>query len=233
MELLLDTLRLMDAFNPEAERKYLVLKKEAQLVSFNLIRAINMEIHDDNELLKTLVDNLQKAKKIGMRGDLIDIATTLKALCTKLLQEMLARTTANTDEEDDPMKQVFMLKEEDLRRSVYDSYYDNQVGLVDLTLSTELEPNLALHPFKCDYLAMAAININYLKKNMALSRKFLVDEETYSLLNVYTRCAFLLSDGKPDSSKSLEFNNVRDDKLLKFARLLFRYKHNLDELFGA
>ena len=36
-------------------------------------------------MLKTLVDNLKKAKDIGMRGELIDIATTLKALCVKLL----------------------------------------------------------------------------------------------------------------------------------------------------
>ena len=54
-------------------------------VSTNLLRAINMEIHDDNELLRMLVENLNKAKDIGMRGEVIDVATTLKALCKKLL----------------------------------------------------------------------------------------------------------------------------------------------------
>ena len=107
-------------------------------VSSNLMRAINMEIHDDNELLKLLVENLKKAKDIGMRGEVIDIATTLKALCVKLLQEMLARTS-QSDEEDDPTKQVFMLKEEDLRRSVYDQSYDRFIDLEDKNLSTELE----------------------------------------------------------------------------------------------
>ena len=89
-------------------------------VAANLMRAINMEIHDDNELLKILVENLNKAKDIGMRGEVIDIATTLKVLCVKLLQEMLVKKQ-DSDEEDDPTKQVFMLKEDDLRRSVYDS----------------------------------------------------------------------------------------------------------------
>lgn len=72
-------------------------------VSTNLTRAINMEIHDDNELLKILVENLKKAKEIGMRGEMIDMAITLKALSVKLLQEMLAKTS-NSDEEDDPTK---------------------------------------------------------------------------------------------------------------------------------
>ena len=36
-----------------------------------------------------------------MRGEVIDIATTLKALCSKLLQEMLQKTS-NSDDEDDP-----------------------------------------------------------------------------------------------------------------------------------
>jgi hypothetical protein len=48
-----------------------------------------MEIHDDNEMLKVLVDNIAIAKQIGMRGEVIDVAVTLKALCTKFLQEMV------------------------------------------------------------------------------------------------------------------------------------------------
>ena len=131
-----------------------------------------MEIHDDNELLKLLVENLKKAKDIGMRGEVIDIATTLKALCVKLLQEMLARTS-QSDEEDDPTKQVFMLKEEDLRRSVYDQSYDRFIDLEDKNLSTELEQNMALHPYRCDYISIASLNLNFLRKNMALSRKLL------------------------------------------------------------
>jgi len=50
-----------------------------------------------------LVQNLQQAKQIGMRGEVIDLATTLKALCTKLLQEMLSKPQRSDDEdEDDP-----------------------------------------------------------------------------------------------------------------------------------
>lgn len=123
---------------------------------------------------------------------------------------MVAKTT-NSDEEDDPTKQVFMIKEEDLRRSVYDVYYDRFIDYEDKNLSTELEPNMALHPYRTDYLSIAGLNLNYLRKNMALSRKLLQEEETYSLLNIYTRCAFILCDSHQESSKSLEFNNARDD----------------------
>ena len=203
---------------------------QAMNVSANLMRAINMEIHDDNELLKVLVDNLDKAKSIGMRGDVIDLANTLKMLCRKLLQEMLAKTS-NSDEEDDPTKQVFMLREEDLRRSVYDPFYDKYIENVDSNLTSELEPNLALHPYRVDYIAVAGLNLNYVRKNMVTSRKLLNEEETYSLLNIYTRCAFILCDSSIESSKSLEFNNARNDIQLRFARLLFRYRHNLDQLF--
>lgn len=115
---------MMDSSNEKAEQKYQELKAVAINVSYNLLRAINMEIHDDPELLKVLVENLNKAKEIGMRGEIIDFAKTLKALCLKLLQEMLGKNS-NQEEEEDPSKQVFMVKEEDLRRSVYDPYYDN------------------------------------------------------------------------------------------------------------
>lgn len=40
-------------------------------------------------MLKVLVDNIAIAKQIGMRGEVIDVAVTLKALCTKFLQEMV------------------------------------------------------------------------------------------------------------------------------------------------
>lgn len=172
LEILLDSLYMMDSTNKQGETKYEELKVIATNVSANLIRAINMEIHDDNELLKILVENLKKAKELNMRGEVIDIATTLKALCVKLLQEMLAKTT-NSDDEDDPTKQVFILKEEDLRRSVYDTYYDRYVDFEDKNLSTELEPNMAVHPYRTDYLNIAGLNLNYLRKNMTLSRKLL------------------------------------------------------------
>ena len=64
-----------------------------------------------------------------------------------------------------------------------------------------------------------------------VSRKHLYDEETYGMINIYTRCAFMLSDGLPDMAKNLTFNNIRNDRDLKIARLLFRYRLNLDNLF--
>jgi hypothetical protein len=66
---------------------------------------------------------------------------------------------------------------------------------------------------------------------MTESRKLLYEDENYPIINVYTRSAFLLCDGSPDSGQSLAFSNIRDDSLLKYARLIFRYRLNLDELF--
>lgn len=85
LEILLDALYMMDSTNKQAEAKFEELKVIAINVVSNLMKAINMEIHDDNELLNILVVNLEEAKKIGMRGEVIDIATTLKALIVKLL----------------------------------------------------------------------------------------------------------------------------------------------------
>ena len=65
-----------------------------------------------------------------MRGELIDFARTFKKLCSQLLQSMLNKSTYS-DEEEDPTKQFFMLKEEDLHRSVYDESYDKYVDKPD------------------------------------------------------------------------------------------------------
>lgn len=66
---------------------------------------------------------------------------------------------------------------------------------------------------------------------MTESRKILYDDDAYPIINAHTRAAFLLTDGGSDASKSLQFSNVRDDVMLIYARLLFRYRLNLDELF--
>jgi len=101
-----------------------------------------------------------------------------------------------------------------------------------LGFSVDLEPNLGLHPFSTDYIKLTNLNIKYTMRNMTESRRILYEDEIYPMINVHTRAAFLLSDGAPDSGKSLQFSNVRDDMMLRYARLLFRYRLNMDELFG-
>jgi len=130
---------------------------------------------------------------------------------------------------------MYILREED-KRSVYDPKYNEFFGLrtldqFNLGFSVDLEPNLGLHPFNTDYIKLTNLNLNYARKNMTESRKVLYEDETYPMINVHTRAAFLLSDGGSNSSKSIHFNNVRDDNLLRFSRLIFRYRLNLDELF--
>lgn len=128
-----------------------------------------------------------------------------------------------------------MLREDDAACSVLDSRYDEFIdaGYDKLGLTSDVEPNLGLHPFSTDYIKITNLNLNYTRKNLTESRKLLLEEETYAFINIYTRCQFLLSDGEHDSSKSLAFSNARDDLQLRFTRLIFRYRLNLDECFEA
>ena len=75
------------------------------------------------------------------------------------------------------------------------------------------------------------MNKNYLKNNKIESRKMLMDEENYELVNIFTRCAFILTDGGLDSTKTLDYQQVRGDYNMKLARLIFRYRSHLDDLF--
>jgi hypothetical protein len=118
--------------------------------------------------------------------------------------------------------------------SVFDPKYQkyaNQIDYKKLGITSELEPQLAYHPLVADYIKIAALNLAYTKKNLTVSRKLVHDEETYGTVNVYTRSAYLLSDGLPDMAKNLTLSQIRDDQKMKIARLLFRYRHNLDNLF--
>lgn len=74
---------------------------------------------DDNELNSILDNALSEAKRIGMRGEILDIAFTLKMLRNNLLQEMQSKTN-NSDDEEDPM---FELYDEDKTLNVYDEKY--------------------------------------------------------------------------------------------------------------
>ena len=232
----MDTLELMNASNKPAREKYEKLSQEANQIGQDLMRAINMDIGsgNDNQLLQKLVESLNRAKELGMRGEVIDIATTLKALCTKLLQEMVSQ--APKDEEDnDDSHQKYILREED-KKSVFDPKYFEYISKksledYDLNMALDLEPNLGLHPYQTDYMKLALLNLNYAKRNMDDSRKVLYEEEIYPIINVHTRAAFLLADGRPESSKSLQFSNIRDDMMLRYARLIFRYRLNLDQCF--
>ena len=102
IEVLLECLRFMSARNLRAEEKYTELTQVAQEVSRNLLRVLNMDPRmDDNELNEILDHALEEAKRIGMRGEIIDVAITLKMIRNNLLQEMQNRT-GDSDVEEDP-----------------------------------------------------------------------------------------------------------------------------------
>lgn len=57
-----------------------------------------MELTDDNELNSMLENALNEAKRIGMRGEIIDVSMTLKMLRNNFLTEMQNKS-ANSDDE--------------------------------------------------------------------------------------------------------------------------------------
>ena len=65
------------------------------------MRVLNMEARlDDNELNSLLDRALSEARRIGMRGEVIDVAVTLRMMRNKLLEEMQNRTGQSDEEED-------------------------------------------------------------------------------------------------------------------------------------
>ena len=95
---------------------------------------------------------------------------------------------------------MFTLGEDDRNRNVYDPAYDEHIEAPD-ELIPGIEPNLAMHPFATDYMKVAMdMNLRHLEKQMTESRKQLMDEESYRLVTIFTRCAFILSDGGIDAN---------------------------------
>jgi len=86
MEVLLECLRMISCRNLRAEDKYAELTLVAQTVARDLIRVLNMDPRmEDNELNEMLDHALDEAKRIGMRGEIIDVAITLKMMRNNLL----------------------------------------------------------------------------------------------------------------------------------------------------
>jgi hypothetical protein len=74
------------------------------------------------------------------------------------------------------------------------------------------------------------MNVNYVRKNLKDAQKFLRDEDNnYAFRNVFERSYFLTTEKGTNDSKVFSF--AKNDANLKMARLIFRYRNNLDELF--
>jgi hypothetical protein len=227
LEVLLDCLKFMNARNIPAEKKYYELANEAHLIAHELLKVVNMEVKDDTEMQRLLVTNLKRGKQIGLRGELIDTARHLYLLTDKVLGEMRGKAAAVSDDEDEALYEV---NEEDRPLNVYDARLDGFIEAKPeaLGLTSEVEPHLAYHPYSTDYLKLANLNLNYVKKNLNEAKKFLKDEESYAYRNIFERCSVLLSDAGDRSEASITYNLARNDSNLKLARLIFRYRNNLD-----
>jgi hypothetical protein len=123
--------------------------------------------------------------------------------------------------------------EEDKTMNVYDEKYDQyiEMGIEDLGLTSEVEGNLGFHPLSTNYISATVMNVNYVKKNLKEAQKFLRDEESYAFRNIFDRCFFLLTESNDASVHSKAYNLAKNDANLKMARLIFRYRNNLDDLF--
>lgn len=180
LEVLLECLRLMCARNLKAEEKYAELSVVAVGVARDLMRVLNMDTRlDDNEMNVMLDHALQEAKRIGMRGEVIDVAVTLKMMRNNLLQEMQNRS-GQSDEEEDPAGMMLYGgasggfgggvggDDDKTTMNVYDEKYDQYIEMSaeELGLTSEVEPHLGYHPYSCNYLLISLLNVNYVRKNL-------------------------------------------------------------------
>ena len=69
------------------------------------------------------------------------------------------------DEEDNA---IYEVSEEERPLNAYDTILDKYIGMSaeDLGLNSEVELNLAAHPFSTDYLRLTNLNLNYVRKNL-------------------------------------------------------------------
>ena len=68
-----------------------------------------------------------------------------------------------------------------------------------------------------------------MRKDLRESAAILREEESYGFRNVHDRCHFILFGLNKLQNY---YNLARNDNNLKIARTIFRYRHNLDNIFS-
>lgn len=74
---------------------------------------------------------------------------------------------------------------------VFDPNYEHYIAD---DLSSQINSNLALHPFSTNYLAIQELTVDDIKQSLWEAVDFLKDEESYGYWNVHDWCHFLLCD---------------------------------------
>ena len=87
-----------------------------------------MDMKDDNEMQRVLVQNLKRGKQIGLRGELIDTARHLYILTQKVLSEMKSKQN-NEEGSEDEIDAIFEINEDERPINVYDEAYDQYIGM--------------------------------------------------------------------------------------------------------
>ena len=112
-----------------------------------------------------------------------------------MLSEMKSKVN-NEEGSDDEIETIYEINEDERPINVYDEAYDRYIGMKQdsLGVTTDIEINLATHPYSTNYLWIANMNLNYVKKNLFEAKLYLKDEESYAFRNIFERCNVLLSD---------------------------------------
>ena len=87
-----------------------------------------MDMKDDNDKQRVLVQNLKRGKQIGLRGELIDTARHLYILTQKVLSEMKSKQN-NEEGSEDEIDAIFEINEDERPINVYDEAYDQYIGM--------------------------------------------------------------------------------------------------------
>ena len=87
-----------------------------------------MDMKDDNEMQRVLVQNLKRGKQIGLRGELIDTARHLYILTQKVLSEMKSKQN-NEEGSEDEIDAIFEINEDERPINVYDEAYDQYIRM--------------------------------------------------------------------------------------------------------
>eukprot|EP01022_Parablepharisma_sp_SALTPOND_P008410 TRINITY_DN1358_c0_g1_i1.p3 TRINITY_DN1358_c0_g1~~TRINITY_DN1358_c0_g1_i1.p3 ORF type:complete len:669 (+),score=77.24 TRINITY_DN1358_c0_g1_i1:470-2476(+) len=209
-----------------AEERLLNLSKRCEKVVSDLTSVLNMENGDDNILNELLDTSLVEAEKLGIRGDLIDMCLNLQLIRNRYVEEMQTKT--DDDLEIDKLTDDDYLKEkiEDVFAPEFDIFIEKTP--TELGLTVDEDQNLGFHPYRADYIAISQLRPERIRQNLKVAADILRHEESYAHENISNRAQFLLCDSFFDHAWGL----AKNDKCLNIARVIFRYRNNLDRIFA-
>jgi len=224
LEVLLDCAKIIDMSNVlGAEEQMVRLKKKCQKIIANLVAVLNMEIDDENALNELLDTSLEEARKLGIRGDLIDTCIKLQQMRDRYIEEIQEKNLNRFEDDSEDYKNEEV---EDVFKPEFDTYITKTE--VELEMTGNENVNLGFHSYRADYIAISQLGLEEIRQNLRLAANILKHEESYAHRNISNRCQFLLCGSFFDTA----WGCSKNDTFLVIARLIFRYRNNLDNVFN-